>query len=276
MGDGATRTPPIDGAPAGDSDLGAPDAQTPDAARMEDAPTPPPVPPPSPDATVESGTPPPPPPPPPDAGEPPCDAPCELVSQCGCTAEQRCDLADSAGARACVPDGTVAPGGACGPTAACRRGLCIGVRGDGSGVCHSFCEATVDCRAGARCLPVVVVEGGATRTIPGVRTCSSACALVPSSGCPSSYGCALFIADPDAVFPEYYAECAAAGPGTTGDACSTSTGCSPGFQCLVRQCTRICRVAMGDSDCADDPGTSCRANFEAPYLVDGFEYGFCQ
>lgn len=176
-----------------------------------------------------------------------------------------------------MPDGTVGPGGECGPTAACRAGaLCVGVRGDGSGLCHPFCEAAADCPSGSRCLPVVVSEGGTTTTIPGVRTCTSGCDLVPTAGCPAGYGCALFVEDPDAAFLDYYAECAAAGPGQSGDPCSASTGCSPGFQCLVRQCTRICRVAMGDSDCADDPGTSCRANFEAPYLVEGFEYGFCQ
>lgn len=181
------------------------------------------------------------------------DGQCGLSPLCGCESGDNCVVADTAtGKTTCIQGGTIAEKHACLGSGTCAVGMeCIG------GACARYCSKHEDCGADALCAETVADAG----PVPGLRTCTAACALDDPSSCAPGIGC--FLLDSGVT------DCRPAGTSTSG--CSDVQDCAPGYTCLSDgQCVRWCR--------ADAPacpgGTSCYTGSPA-IIVSGVVYGAC-
>jgi hypothetical protein len=277
----ASPTGDVDGdvgpgpADAGDDVVDGP--SVPDAPASIDAPPTPDSPPGTPDA----------PPPPPDAMPPMmADAanvcptmPCDIHEQCGCPANQACDIdfTDLMG-NACRVAGAGDENDTCPAVTTCAAGyVCVG---NGTGdACEKWCDADDDCVAPKGKCVIQLSDG--TMDIPGAVVCSSNCnptAVVTGGVCPAAWKCTLQSvvfqgADQDIV------DCTPAGAGAIGAACADDNACVAGTVCIDTTndmvtnptCTRIC-TPPGTGTCP--VGDVC-TGFNPPFNVGGTIYGVC-
>lgn len=178
---------------------------------------------------------------------------CGLVPLCGCEANENCTVFDTAsGETVCTIAGTISEKHACFGSGSCAAGMeCVG------GTCARYCATHADCAPNAECVDVV----SGTTPIPGLKTCTSACALEDPSSCGPGIGCFLL--------ESTLTDCRPAGTSTT--TCVDLQDCAPGYICLSDgSCARWCR--------ADAPacpsGTSCQTG-TAAVIVGGVVYGVC-
>ncbi|MBI3203160.1 MAG: hypothetical protein HYZ29_16600 [Myxococcales bacterium] len=183
---------------------------------------------------------------------------CNPVVQCGCGAQQNCDVAGPSGFTSCFPAGPKGAYQSCLSQTDCSKGTsCV------SYACKPFCLADADCPlSGSKCVQVYM---GAP--VPGWKSCVASCALEnPSARCGSGSTCMLVL--PDTT------DCVGGvgsgiGPGT----CSPGNdqSCAPGHTCRPDgSCAKWCRV--GQSDCA--AGSSCSTS-AVTVSVGGVQYGTC-
>jgi hypothetical protein len=208
---------------------------------------------------------------------------CDPFCQTGCGCIEKCSV-NTAGALTCNPlkSGQVrglqepcevqAPGSQnqidqCAPGLFCLEDSCT--VGTGMGRCHQFCRADNECN-GSTCNRDA--GGGFKYCDVPFADCNPLAAASTSNGCPGILFCYIATSDVsqtlcDCQFPPGLRE---------GDVCTRSRECNPGLVCVQDQlgtnrCTRVCRVAMGATDC---PVGTCRT------LTDGGKtnatFGFCR
>jgi hypothetical protein len=74
---------------------------------------------------------------------------CTLVSQCGCAADEKCDLVDSEDNTGCGPVGVAPAGSKCATHADCAKGAWCRF-----GACHAYCSPHgAACSNGGACMP---------------------------------------------------------------------------------------------------------------------------
>jgi hypothetical protein len=231
-GDGGMSAGPGDG---GGSDGGVVDGGTPDAGQAGS------------DAGGDAGT--------SDAG-----ALCDVVSQTGCAAGDKCALG-SDGGNVCVAQGTVTLGESCSFSATsvddCVGGEVCVAETASVATCHEFCTSDSDCTQ-----PAVASGGTAEPSNVGhcllqlgqsaVSVCTVACNPVTAagaSGCAPGTACAVGITS--AMIE--VTDCEAAGMGAEGATCTFSRDCAPGLACIdngaTSHCRQVCRTGV-TSDCS--------------------------
>jgi hypothetical protein len=190
-------------------------------------------------------------------------AACALYPQCGCTGAMNCDVPPANfgdGKAACVAAGMKTTHQKCTTTGECAKGLTCYYD-----VCMPFCAVTGDC-TGARCNPVLYVDGTVVKSVPDMRVCMAECdPLNPSKACGASTTC---------LFPTATATtCAAAGLSTTATSCASNPfACAPGYVCVGSgDCKRWCRIGLA-GDCPG--GKACNKISTAP-TIGTIEYGVC-
>ncbi|PTL85157.1 hypothetical protein DAT35_00025 [Vitiosangium sp. GDMCC 1.1324] len=182
---------------------------------------------------------------------------CDLVAQ-DCPSGSKCTYVRQGDvtARRCVPDGTVAEGGACASTATpsgdfydtCKAGLyCTDQKAPGGGTvftCQKFCYGSEQCTAPRDCIEVLRFTG--SDELP--RVCGEAgpkCDPL-AQGCASPRGCY--------PSPGSGPVCATAGTAEDGAPCTYSNDCRPGSACVkdgaALTCRRLCRAPSGEPGCA--------------------------
>jgi hypothetical protein len=208
----------------------------------------------------------------PDAGActkaPPSNV-CGVAPQCGCAANETCDVTNtSTGAVSCVLAGGGPQGSVCTVSAQCAKGLTCQF-----GACRPYCGNPGGLCSGATvgiCYAPANAAGAAT---PNLSVCSIKCdPRNPSAACASNT-CLWFAGDQQG-------DCNTPGTKTVYQACSSLVDCAAGLQCafdplsLGNACLRWCRI--GSSDC---PGLfdSCDDVYgaNAP-VVGGQKYGLCR
>jgi hypothetical protein len=188
---------------------------------------------------------------------------CDVHRQCGCAAEEACDL--DVAMPFCRPVTRAgAPGDPCDAIEQCAAGLTCT-----RGTCHRFCDGNVDCAdLGGQC----ALRYAGTEN----RVCSMACDPLDPATCAEGFTCQLFsqtgFGGPDATD---VSDCRRAGAGTTGDACGDS-GCAQGYGCVEfalggDECRAWCD--LGTPACA--AGTTCEPFSDGPLRVDGRSWGTC-
>jgi hypothetical protein len=203
-------------------------------------------------------------------------APCSEFPQCGCAANQNCDVTSTSGMTTCEPVGTTAPYDNCNADGQCEKGYsCVG------GVCKPFCGATSDCPGSGRSCESV--EDGNGNAIPGAKICSLDCnPLNPQdttsgwSACGPNVNCGpgtQAAPTSDCYGPADTTKGAGANCGGTAN--DGSGPCAPGFECIgsgtTWKCYQNCRVGVS-GDCPS--GKSCRTLSTAEY-VGTQQYGYC-
>ncbi len=200
-----------------------------------------------------------------DSGSPPKDADpncktappsnaCGVSPQCGCGANQTCDITDTAGTASCVSAGSKPMGSACSTTADCAVGLSCEL-----GACHAFCSASGTC-TDPKTDVCVNLQDGNGGDVPNLKICRMKCSLLsPAAACGTGNCIATTNGETD---------CVGAGTSST---CSSSNpfACSQGTICLTdNTCHKWCKV-----------GTSCTSGsctaLNPSVLVQGVEYGIC-
>jgi hypothetical protein len=178
---------------------------------------------------------------------------CDLVTQSGCTANQKCSVVGNAAN--CVAKGTQPVGAPCSITPAdnCTAGsLCVT---DAPNVlrCHQFCGKDGDCGQAP-------VSSGATPEPDNLARCArplqgfsaSFCTvpcnpvnLLGPSGCADGLGCSIYKFE-----SKESTTCSQMGSGLDSSSCSTNADCATGYTCIVPPgaCREICRSGS-NGDC---------------------------
>lgn len=223
--------------------------------------------------------------------------PCDLYDQCGCEANQACDLNTdelATGGTACRPIETAGMSQAnCDTSADCAAGYgCFGTPGQ----CRKYCEADGDCGSGSCIISVVYDAGdGDWQSVPDAELCTKPCKpeSAQGSGCPSDpqLGCNFLYHDPngapDSGDEYWYTDCRPAGNGGDAADCSANgdADCQPGFGCfnitytdesVKQECRQICVYSIGDEPGGRACSTGeCNAMGGDGVWVGDVEYGVC-
>jgi hypothetical protein len=222
-----------------------------------------------------------------------CSAdPCSLTEQCGCGAEQACDLSPTGYAQGVATCRKADPAGtstaSCVTNEQCAAGYsCVDRQ------CRQMCDDSGDC-GGNRCDEPIPVPGG-SGDVPGVATCSKTCKLEQATGggCP---------ADPDLACrykvdaAGFYTDCLAATRtgGGNGVACGEASGygaaCRAGYDCWPiayddgsqrDECRQVCVIAVGGAPTKGTCAVGACVGFADPasgnpgLLIGDVEYGVC-
>ncbi|MBI4511552.1 MAG: hypothetical protein HY698_18100 [Deltaproteobacteria bacterium] len=208
----------------------------------------------------------------PDSSSGTCNSPCELVSQCGCPADQACDLDNSqlaTGGRTCrviITPGTETS--TCNGISQCAAGYtCV------SGVCRKYCADDTRCTGPGGVCTQLTYDSTNPKPIPGGKVCSANCDPLTGTGCPNGWGCNVYQDDND----RFFTECRPAGSSGQDAACLDNEDCQAGFTCvnidiLTRACLRNCNAITGAGCNASDP--VCYS-FVTPVKVGNTTYGVC-
>lgn len=175
---------------------------------------------------------------------------CNLVTQCGCAAGQRCVLGGDA--EECVPDGTLPEGASCAYSDECSAGKMCLPGFDDEPVCMQFCYRDADCPAGRPCLlPLLDGTGYMVCAPPG-----DGCDPFTAAGCASGDGCLVVPGGPDTTY------CLPAGAVPPGgdcsyDGCAVGSGCYADDPYAAPRCWRYCDLTGAGPDCSAVPGATC-------------------
>ncbi|WP_146648053.1 hypothetical protein [Labilithrix luteola] len=197
-------------------------------------------------------------------------AACGLFPQCGCAANETCDVADLSGAVRCIAAGRAPMGSPCTSTAGCVRGTsCV------FGTCHALCG-----NAGATCTEAKTgtcfqVKGTNAAPIPNFQVCSVKCDPRDATACGGSTAAGTGVC---VVGDDGSTDCQKGGTRADHQSCSATDDCGPGLVCTTvtsggtttNTCRRWCQV--GKSDCGS--GKTC-SGFGTAVKIDGIEYGVC-
>jgi hypothetical protein len=212
--------------------------------------------------------------------------PCTLAPQCGCPANQSCDI-DPTDLVGNVCRAINVPGkdtNTCGSFSECDKGyVCIG---DGThDTCKRYCTQNGDCGT-PRGQCVIQLTDGSTppKDIPGAVVCSSNCDPATSAAayCPASYKSAIFTATFGGTDHDI-SDCEIQGTGTQGTNCLVAgagddTKCNANYACTTLNgttfaCRRYCNRTTGGTECAA-LGKTC-IGFNPALTIGGTEYGVC-
>ncbi|MDB4946458.1 MAG: hypothetical protein JWP97_5992 [Labilithrix sp.] len=190
---------------------------------------------------------------------------CGLTPQCGCAANQTCDVTNqTSGAVSCVLAGGASQGSYCTATTQCAKGLTCAYN-----ACRPYCAtAGVNC-PGAGLGPCAPYYNGAG-PVPNSKVCSVTCDLRNPSAVCGSNNC---IFDETVNAPD----CDKSGSVALYGACTKYNDCQQGLYCTDHpifglECEKWCR--LGASDCGFD---TCTDVFGATAPTSGgVKLGLCQ
>jgi hypothetical protein len=207
-------------------------------------------------------------------GTPPSQV-CGLAPQCGCPANQTCDVTNPAnGAVSCVMAGTKALGRACMVTSECIQGYTCEF-----GTCRPYCaKLNADCKVAGTGVCIAATDDN-SQPLPNMQVCTLQCDPVsPEALCGTGNTCLWF---PSMYAPAKVTDCSFPGDVVALAACTTDYDCGAGYACGKHptkgmQCEKWCRI--GAAYTADCPGGfTCKDYYgaDAP-IVSGVKEGLCQ
>ncbi len=195
---------------------------------------------------------------------------CGVAPQCGCAANETCDVTNTTtGAVSCVLAGGGPQGSVCTTSTQCAKGLTCQF-----GACRPYCSTAGTTCSGANLGICYAPLNNSNATTPNLSVCAVKCdPRNPSASCASNT-CLWFPGDQQS-------DCNTPGTKTVYQACSGVADCAAGLACafdplsLGNACLRWCRIGVS-SDC---PGLfeSCDDVYgaNAP-VVSGQKYGLCR
>lgn len=205
---------------------------------------------------------------------PPSDG-CGLSPQCGCNANETCDITNPVnGAVSCVKAGTKSLGRACTVTGECLEGFTCQF-----GSCRPFCA-----KVGATCNTAgtgvcIAATDDKNVPLPNDLVCTLTCDPVsPEALCGTGNTCLWF---PSLYAPAKVTDCSFPGDTANLAACTSDYDCGVAYACGAhptkgQQCEKWCRIgAAFTADCAG--GFTCKDVYgaNAP-VIAGVKEGLCQ
>ncbi len=197
----------------------------------------------------------------------PPPASCGLAPQCGCGANQTCEVTDVNGSTACTGAGAATQGRACATTGGCAAGLtCL------YGACRPYCAT-----AGAACGTPGTGDCEQAMTtamapIVNLKVCLISCALDDANACG---GLPTITTDPVATCAPTTlgaTDCVKGGRSTTTCGGQNAPFCAPGYRCSNgTTCEKWCKVG-GTGQCG---ALTCGALMPA-VTIGGIQYGSCR
>lgn len=196
----------------------------------------------------------------------PPPASCGLAPQCGCGANQTCEVTDLTGATACTGAGSAPQGHACTTTGGCAAGLtCV------FGACRPYC-ATAGTACGMPLGDCLQVKNTSMVDIVNLKVCLVACALDDANSCG---GLPTNTTDPVATCVPTttgVTDCETGGRSTTTCGGQNAPFCAPGYLCANgTTCQKWCKVG-GTGQCG---ALTCGALMPA-VSIGGIQYGSCR
>ena len=201
---------------------------------------------------------------------------CGLDPQCGCAANETCDVTnETTGATSCLTAGGATLGRPCTQTGDCLAGLTCEY-----GACRPYCKTPRSkCAVGGTDLCVEVLGPG-SKPITNKAVCTINCdPRVPSAVCGTN-ACIWY---PTYYSPSKVSDCNFGGTTKAFAAhCVDSADCLPGLACIKHpnnniglECEPWCRLGQTPSDCPT--GFTCKDVFgaDAP-TINGAKEGVCQ
>lgn len=204
-------------------------------------------------------------------------ASCGLAPQCGCGANETCDVVDENGGTSCVTAGTATQGRGCVSTGDCVATLkCI------FGACRPYCPTAgvaCDTLGTGGCFQVTTAAAPPVN-VPNLSVCTVTCQLDDATSCG---GLPASMSDPVAACTPVHAagisgDCRQAGRstntcGAVQNGVATPPFCAPGYGCAGNlTCFKWCRVGVAGL-CSG--GQTCTP-FPTGIVVDGTAFGHCQ
>ncbi|HTJ41656.1 MAG TPA: hypothetical protein VL463_06150 [Kofleriaceae bacterium] len=202
--------------------------------------------------------------------------PCTLAPQCGCPANQSCDI-DPTDLMGNLCRAINTPGketSTCGSFSECDKGyVCLN-----DGACHRYCATSGDCISPRGQCVIQLQNGGVD--IDGAIVCSSNCDPIgnASTYCPANDKCGIFTATFKGTTYDI-TDCEAQGAGGQGTNCKVGTSgddtkCAANYSCTTLDgtnfaCRKYCTFQSGQCS------TSC-LHFNPALTIGGTEYGVCQ
>jgi len=201
---------------------------------------------------------------------PPNDG-CGLAPQCGCNANETCDITNTtSGAVGCVKAGTKSLGRACTATGECLEGLTCQF-----GSCRPYCaKVGVACTVAGTGVCIAATDENSV-PLPNSTICTLNCDPVsPEALCGTGNTCLWF---PSLYAPAKVTDCSFPGDNAPLAACSTDYDCGIGYACdpTKSKCEKWCRLGGGfPGDCTTG---SCKDVYgaDAP-TISGVKEGLCQ
>ena len=193
---------------------------------------------------------------------------CGLTPQCGCAANQTCDVTNNTtGAVSCVLGGGGTLGSYCTSSTQCAKGFTCGYN-----ACRPYCATVGTACAGAglgQCTQYHDPTAGTP--VPNSKVCTVACDLRnPTAACGSN-NC---IFDTTINVPD----CDKSGTKVVDQACTRYNDCAQGLSCVDHpvfgfECEKWCRIGQNDCSlvytCTDVYGAAAPSS-------GGFKLGHCQ
>lgn len=199
------------------------------------------------------------------AKTPPSNA-CGLAPQCGCAANETCDITNkTTGAVACTLAGGGPLASLCTTSSQCAKGLTCAY-----GACRPYCATTNTACSGMAGVGMCT-DLYDPSLVPNGKVCTITCDLRSPSAVCGSNNC-IWDASVKAT------DCDKAGTKNLYDACSTYNDCKQGMACVNHpafgpECEKWCRIGQNDcgvfETCQDVYGAN------AP-MAGGMKLGHCQ
>ena len=200
---------------------------------------------------------------------------CGLDPQCGCGANETCDVTnETTGATSCVSGGGATLGRPCAQTGDCLAGLTCSY-----GACRPYCKTPRSKCAVSGTDLCVEVMGKDNKPITNKSVCTIQCdPRQPSAVCGSN-ACEWL---PTYYAPSKVTDCNFAGTVPVLGVCKSTGDCLPAHACITHpkyglECEKWCRIGQA-GDCPTTPaGTTCKDTYgtDAP-VIGGVKLGTCQ
>lgn len=194
---------------------------------------------------------------------------CGLSPQCGCAANQTCDVTNqTSGASSCVAAGSGALGSHCTSTSNCAAGYtCI------YNACRPYCETVGNACSGSglgNCQQAY--DSAGENEITNGKVCGIACDLLaPSTACGTN----------NCIWDEINGQpdCDKSGSGARWSKCTAYNDCKQGLACVYHpifglECEEWCRI--GKNDCTSSSDTCVDVYGADAPVIGGVKLGHCQ
>lgn len=184
---------------------------------------------------------------------------CDPYTDANCPEELNC-IFGAYDKPVCIAAGDKAINEECATQGVCSDGYCMALEGMEKSRCLKYCKTDSDCGWNIQCLGL---EGKSYKVCSLPASAFETCNLLEQNCTVAGEACYF------SSSTVYQPICMKEGTGTQGDACTSSSECAKGYDCIAqKECMKLCDVTGAEPKC-DSAFTHC------PALVSSQSAGYC-